>query len=108
VDFPHPRAFGTFPRLLRAALDGLTVPLPEMIRKMTSLPADHFQLKDRGRLVPGAFADVVVFDPLTIRDLATFAAPRQYAEGVAHVIVNGRPTLRDGAFTDTRGGRFLG
>jgi N-acyl-D-amino-acid deacylase len=108
VDFPHPRAFGTFPRLLRAALDGRTVPLPEMIRKMTSLPADHFQLKDRGRLVPGAFADVVVFDPLTIRDLATFAAPRQYAEGVAHVIVNGRPTLRDGAFTDTRGGRFLG
>ncbi len=107
VDFPHPRAFGTFPRLLRAALDGRTVPLPEMIRKMTSLPADHFQLKDRGRLVPGAYADVVVFDPATIRDCATFAAPRQYAEGLAHVIVNGRPTLRDGAFTDGRGGRFL-
>ena len=108
VDFPHPRAFGTFPRLLRAALDGETVSLPEMIRKMTSLAADQFQLKDRGRLAPGAFADVVVFDPLAVCDRATFAAPRQYAEGINHVIVNGRPTLRDGAFTEARGGRFLG
>jgi N-acyl-D-amino-acid deacylase len=108
VDFPHPRAFGTFPRLLRAALDGRTVPLPEMIRKMTCLPAEHFQLKDRGRLMPGAYADIVVFDPQTIRDRATFAAPRQYAEGITHVIVNGRPTLRDGTFTDIRAGRFLG
>jgi N-acyl-D-amino-acid deacylase len=108
VDFPHPRAFGTFPRLLRAALDGQTVPLPEMIRKMTSLPADHFQLAQRGRLVPGAFADVVVFDPQTIRDRATFAAPRQYAEGIEHVLVNGCLTLQQGQFTATRGGRFLG
>ena len=107
VDFPHPRAFGTFPRLLRAALDGQTVPLPEMIRKMTSLAADHFQLKDRGRLTPGAFADVVVFDPATVRDCATFAVPRQYAEGIASVIVNGRLTLHNGEFTAVRGGRFL-
>ena len=107
VDFPHPRAFGTFPKLLRAALDGRTVSLPEMIRKMTSLPAEQFQLKDRGRLAVGAFADVVVFDSHTIRDRATFADPRQYAEGIAHVIVNGCPTLRDGAFTATRAGRFL-
>jgi len=55
VDFPHPRAIGTFPLLLRAALDGRTVPLPEMIRKMTSLPADQFQLMDRGLLMPSAF-----------------------------------------------------
>ena len=55
VDFPHPRAFGTFPLLLRAALDSRTVPLPEMIRKMTSLPADQFQLMDRGLLMPSAF-----------------------------------------------------
>lgn len=108
VDFPHPRAFGTFPKLLRAALDGQTVPLPEMIRKMTSLAADQFQLQHRGRLAPGAYADVVVFDPLTIRDRATFADPRQYAEGITHVIVNGRPVLHDGAFTDHRNGRFLG
>lgn len=107
VDFPHPRAFGTFPRLLRAALDGQTVPLPEMIRKMTSLAADHFQLKDRGRLTPGAFADVVVFDPATVRDCATFAVPRQYAAGIASVIVNGRLTLHNGEFTAVRGGRFL-
>ncbi len=107
VDFPHPRAFGTFPRLLRAALDGHTVPLPEMIRKMTSLPADQFQLKGRGRLAVGAYADLVVFDPQTIRDRATFAEPRQYAEGLNHVIVNGRLTLRDGAFTGARAGRFL-
>ena len=107
VDFPHPRAFGTFPRLLRAALDGRTVSLPEMIRKMTSLPADHFQLKGRGRLVQGAFADVVVFDPATVRDCATFVMPRQYAEGIASVIVNGRLTLHQARLTGPRGGRFL-
>ena len=107
ADFPHPRAFGTFPRLLRAALDGQTVPLPELIRKMTSLPADHFQLKNRGRLVPGAFADVVVFDPQNIRDRATFTAPRQYAEGIASVVVNGCLTMQNGNFCDLRGGRFL-
>jgi N-acyl-D-amino-acid deacylase len=107
VDFPHPRAFGTFPRLLRAALDGKTVPLPEMIRKMTSLPAEQFQLKDRGRLAVGAYADVVIFDPQAIRDRATFAEPRQYAAGISHVIVNGCPTLRDGAFAGPRAGRFL-
>ncbi|TAN37840.1 MAG: D-aminoacylase [Verrucomicrobia bacterium] len=107
VDFPHPRAFGTFPRLLRAALDGQTVPLPEMIRKMTSLPADHFQLKGRGRLAAGAFADVVVFDPQTVRDRTTFAAPRHYAEGIESVIVNGRLTMQSGQFTGSRGGCFL-
>ena len=107
VDFPHPRAFGTFPRLLRAALDGQTVSLPEMIRKMTSLPADHFQLKDRGRLLPSAFADVVVFDPQTIRDHATFTTPRQYAEGIESVIVNGCLTMQHGQFSGLRGGCFL-
>jgi len=64
-------------------------------------------LKDRGRLVPGAFADVVVFDPQTIRDHATFTAPRQYAEGIASVVVNGCLTMQNGNFCDLRGGRFL-
>ncbi|MCX6997712.1 MAG: amidohydrolase family protein [Kiritimatiellaeota bacterium] len=107
VDFPHPRAYGTFPRLLRAALDGQTVPLPEMIRKMTSLPADHFRLPGRGRLVPGSFADVVVFDPHTVRDCATYADPHQFTAGFSAVIVNGTLTLRDGQFIGDRAGRFL-
>ena len=107
ADFPHPRAYGTFPRLLRAALDGQTVPLPEMIRKMTSLPADHFRLPGRGRLAPGAFADVVVFDPQTVRDRATYAEPHQFAAGISAVLVNGRPALLDGQFTGDRAGRFI-
>ena len=77
-------------------------------RKLGVLAADQFQLKDRGRLAPGAFADIVVFDPEAVGDRATFAVPRQYAVGITHVVVNGRPTLRDGAFTEARGGCFLG
>jgi N-acyl-D-amino-acid deacylase len=107
LDYPHPRAYGTFPRFLRMSLDGRTVPLPEAIRKITSLPASHFGLAGRGAIAAGARADVVVFDPARVRDVATFADPRRLAEGIEAVIVNGVLTLHDGRLTGARGGRFL-
>ena len=106
-DHPHPRAYGTFPRFLRAALDGKTVQLPEAVRKMTSLPAEQFRLKDRGILATGKRADVVVFDPVEIRDMATFEKPHQFAKGIDLVVVNGVVTLRDGRLTGHRAGQFL-
>jgi N-acyl-D-amino-acid deacylase len=107
ADYPHPRAFGTFPRFVRMALDGKTVALPEAVRKMTSLPATHFRLKDRGLLARRMYADVVVFDPLRVRDAADYAAPRQLPEGICDVIVNGVRTLADGKLTGERAGRVL-
>ena len=106
-DHPHPRAYGTFPRFLRAALDGKTVQLPEAIRKMTSLPAEQFRLKDRGILARGKRADVVVFDPSEVRDMATYEKPHQFAKGIDLVVVNGVVTLRDGRLTGHRAGQFL-
>lgn len=107
LDFPHPRAFGTFPKVLRAALDGRTAPLPEAIRKMTSLPANHFHIRDRGRIEKGMFADLVVFDPARVRDMATFSQPHQFSEGIEAVVVNGRITLDKKGFTGERAGRIL-
>ena len=106
-DYPHPRAYGSFPRFIRAALDGHTVPLEEAIRKMTSLPADWFRLAGRGRLAPGAAADIVVLDPAAVRDRATFAAPHQLAAGILHVAVNGTCELEDGKLTGNRAGAWL-
>lgn len=107
-DHPHPRAYGTFPRCLRAALDGKTVPLPEAIRKMTSLPARQFNLSDRGELAVGKKADIVIFDPATVSDTATFEQPHQFARGIHALLVNGVPVIRDGSLTGSRPGRFLG
>jgi len=107
ADHPHPRAYGTFPRFLRAALDGRTVPLTEAVRKMTALPAAHFRLRDRGLIKPGLAADLVVYDPRTVTDCATFEQPHQTARGICHVLVNGAWTIRDGRATGARGGRFL-
>ena len=106
-DHPHPRAYGSFTKLLRASLDGQTVPLPEMIRKMTSLPAEHFRLKDRGVLKKGNFADVVVFDPAKIKENTTYARPHQLSEGVVALAVNGTLTIENGALTGKRSGMFL-
>jgi len=106
-DWPHPRAYGTFPRFLRMALDGKTVPLPEAIRKMTSLPARTFNLGNRGELRKGAAADLLVIDPQALRENTTFAHPHALAAGIRHVIVNGVHTLRNGTLTGNRGGRFL-
>jgi len=106
-DFPHPRAYGTFPRVLRAALDGKTAGLPEAVRKMTLLPATQYRLKSRGGMNVGGFADIAVFNPLTIRDLATFSDPHRVSEGISHVVVNGVPVIQDGRLTGRRSGQWL-
>ena len=104
----HPRAYGNFARLLgRYVRDEKLVPLPEAIRRLTDLPATNLGLRDRGRVSAGMFADVVVFDPVTIADRATFEKPHQYAVGVRHVFVNGVTVLRDGEHTGATPGRAL-
>ena len=107
-DHPHPRAYGSFARLLRMALDGKSIPLSEMIRRMTSLPAESFRLKGRGRIVVGAAADICVFDPAQICDRATYEAPHAFSSGVRHLFVNGKQAVCDGELTDNRSGSVLG
>ena len=105
---PHPRNYGTCPRFLgHYVRDHGVVPLPEAIRKLTSLPATKLGLRDRGRLEPGAAADVVVFDPATVADTATFAEPHRYPAGIPWVLVNGDPVIARGAHTGSRPGRVL-
>ena len=105
---PHPRAYGTFARLLgRYVRDEGVISLEEAIRRLTSLPATNLKLRDRGTLRAGAFADVVVFDPATIQDHADYEDPHRYSTGVAHVIVNGVPVLRDGEHTGATPGRVV-
>ena len=104
----HPRAYGNFARWLgKYVREEKLVPLPEAIRRLTGLPATNLGLKGRGFLKPGMFADVVVFDPATIADRATFEKPHQYAVGVRHVLVNGVPVLKDGEHTGATPGRAL-
>jgi N-acyl-D-amino-acid deacylase len=104
----HPRAYGNFARLLgKYVREGRVITLPEAIRRLTGLPATNLGLTGRGLLRPGAFADVVVFDPGTIADRATFERPHQYSVGVRHVLVNGVPVLRDGEHTGATPGRAL-
>ena len=104
----HPRALGTMPRVIgHYARDLKLFPIEEAVRKMTSLPARRMGLSDRGLLRPGMAADVVVFDPEKIRDVATFEEPNVYSEGVEHVVVNGRVVLDGGRMTDERPGRPL-
>ncbi len=105
---PHPRLWGTFPRVLgHYARDEALFALEEAVRKMTQLPARTFGLKDRGRLAPGMAADLVLFDPDAVRDLATFEQPRTPAAGIAEVWTNGRSIWRDGAATGDRPGRAV-
>ena len=104
----HPRAYGSFARLLaKYVRDEGVVPLAEAVRRLTALPADNLGLERRGRLLPGYYADVVVFDPRTIQDHATFERPHQFATGVQHVFVNGQHVLRDGAHTGALPGRVV-
>jgi len=105
---PHPRAYGSFARVLgRYVRDERLVPLEEAIRRLTSFPAANLRLQRRGSLAPGYYADVVVFDPQTIADRATFERPHQLAVGVEHVFVNGRAVIRDGRHTGATPGRFV-
>jgi N-acyl-D-amino-acid deacylase len=104
----HPRAYGSFARLLgKYVREERVIPLEEAIRRLSALPAENLGLERRGRLTPGHYADVVVFDPHTIQDHATFDRPHQYASGVKHVFVNGAQVLKDGEHTDARPGRVL-
>ena len=108
TDHPHPRAYGSFTKLLRASIDGLTVPLPEMIRKMTSLPAKQFGLTGRGEIRKGAFADIAVFSPDDICENSTYADPHRLSDGIDALVVNGTLTIRDSKQTEQRNGQFLG
>ena len=108
-DHPHPRLYGTFPRVIgHYARDEGLFTVEAAIHKMTSLPAKVFRLKDRGRLAEGFFADLVAFDPATIIDRATYDNPRQLSAGVDKVLVNGRLSYEAGSTTVNRAGRLVG
>lgn len=112
-DHPHPRAYGTMPRYLRMMngdIDGCPqlAPFEETVRRMTSLPADTFKLKNRGRIKKGDFADLVVIDRCKLMDKATYARPHQFSEGICYTIVNGALSYKgSGRFTGQRRGRLL-
>lgn len=105
---PHPRSFGTFARVLgRYVRERNVIQLVDAVRKMTSLPASRLALPDRGTVAAGRIADLAIFDPEAVTDLATFAEPWQYATGVRHVLVAGELVLQDGETTGRRPGRTL-
>jgi predicted amidohydrolase YtcJ len=106
-DQPHPRAYGTFPRKIRYALDEKVITLEQAVRSNSGLPAAILRLADRGVIRPGAFADVVVFDPESFRDAATFDHPTRYAPGVRHLFVNGVAVIAEGKPRDKLPGRAL-
>ncbi len=105
---PHPRAYGNFARVLgKYVRDERIIPMKEAIRRLSGLPATNLGLDHRGFLKEGMFADVVVFDPATISDRATFEKPHQYAVGMKHVFVNGVQVIKDGDHTGAKPGRAL-
>jgi N-acyl-D-amino-acid deacylase len=105
---PSPRSYGSFPRILgQFVRDDALLSLEEAVRKMTSAPAARLGLRDRGVLRDGALADVVVFDPGTVRSNATYEEPRRFPTGIEHVLVNGAPVVRDGSHTGATPGRVL-
>ena len=104
----HPRAYGNFVRVLgKYARDEKVLTLPEAVRRLSALPAHNLGLHDRGRLQAGYYADIVVFDPKTVADHATFTKPQQFATGVTDVLVNGQPVLKDGEPTGAAAGRVV-
>jgi len=107
-EHPHPRAYGTFPRILRKYVrEEKKLSLEDAIRKFSALPAQRMRLSDRGVLKEGMWADVVVFDPASIKDLATFAEPNQLSEGMEYVLVNGVPVIDGSKMTGARPGKVL-
>src|SRR5437588_4161098 len=107
-EHPHPRAYGTFPRILRKYVrEEKKLTLEDAIRKFSALPAQRMRLTDRGVLKQGMWADVVVFDPATIRDLATFEQPNQLSVGMEVVLVNGVPVIEGGKATGALPGKVL-
>ncbi len=107
-NMPHPRAYGTNARVLGRYVRELSViPLEEAVRRMTSLPAQRFRFTDRGMLAPGFAADVVIFDPNTVGDAATYEAPHAYSVGFSHVLVNGVQVVENGKHTGRKPGQVL-
>lgn len=107
-EHPHPRAYGTFPRILRKYVrEEGQLTLPDAIRKFTALPAQRMHLADRGVIKQGLWADLVVFDPATIKDLATFENPNQLSQGMEYVLVNGVPVIDGGKMTGALPGKVL-
>jgi dihydroorotase/N-acyl-D-amino-acid deacylase len=107
-EHPHPRAYGTFPRILRKYVrEEKVLTLEDALRKMSALPAQRLRLTDRGVLKAGMWADVVIFDPATVRDLATFDNPNQLSEGMEYVLVNGVPVIDQGKMTGALPGKVL-
>ncbi len=107
-DHPHPRAYGTFPRILaKFVREEKLLTLPDAIRKFTALPAQRMRITDRGVLKQGMWADIVIFDPATIHDAATFENPNQLSVGMKYVIVNGTPVIADGKMTTALPGKVL-
>jgi N-acyl-D-aspartate/D-glutamate deacylase len=105
---PHPRAYGSFPRILcRYVRERRVLTLEDAVRKFTALPAARVGLAERGVVKAGMFADLTLFDPATVCDRATFENPVQTSVGIRHVLVNGAPVLRDGAVTGARSGRGI-
>lgn len=105
---PHPRGYGTNARVLGLYVREKNIlSLEEAIRRMTSLPAQKFNLKDRGLLKEGMAADIVVFDEKTVTDRATFEKPHAYSVGFEYVLVNGVPTIDQGKHTEARAGKAL-
>ncbi|HET7692875.1 MAG TPA: amidohydrolase family protein, partial [Gemmatimonadota bacterium] len=105
---PHPRAYGSYPRVLgKYVREQRAMSLEEAVRKMSGLPAEILHLSNRGTIAVGKAADLAVFDPATVADTATFEAPHSYPVGIPHVIVGGRLAVRDGAVTRDLAGRVL-
>jgi N-acyl-D-amino-acid deacylase len=105
---PHPRAYGNFARVLgKYVRDEKRITLQEAVRRLTTLPATNLRLTKRGSLAIGNYADIVIFDPATIRDNATFEKPHQYASGVMHVLVNGKIVIKNGVHTGAKPGKFV-
>ncbi len=107
-EHPHPRAYGTFPRILRKYVrEDKALTLEDAVRKFSALPAQRLRLTDRGVLKSGMWADVVIFDPATVRDLATFDSPNQLSEGMEYVLVNGVPVIDNSKMTGELPGKVL-
>jgi len=105
---PHPRAYGSFIRVLgKYSRDEKVLPLQQAVYQLSKLPATNLKLRKRGELKVGNYADIVLFDPNSVKDNATFAKPHQYASGIIHVFVNGVQVLKDGEHTGAKPGRFV-
>lgn len=105
---PHPRWYGTFPRVLGVYVrEKKILPLEIAIQKMTTMPADRLGLSERGRIKENTFADIVVFNPETVKDKATFQEPHQYPQGIDYVLVNGKLAVDKDVYQDIRSGKVL-